>query len=147
MYKCKHFTIKELVSPKVLELIEEDLAWKLFDENLLKLADYIKERYSPDQPVVINDWSWGGNFTQSGLRTKDYEKYNKGSMHVWGKSLDMKFPKNPSLVGKIREDIREEGVLFPYVTEVEEEVSWLHVSTSDRYQHLLPEGGVVFYKP
>lgn len=147
MYKCKHFKIQELVPPSLLEILPEQMAWKLMDEKVLRLADYLKERYSPDNPVVINNWSWGGAFTQSGLRTKDYEKFNKNSRHPYGDALDIKFPKEPWLVDKIREDIRKEGSAFPYITEVEEDVSWLHVSTSTRYQHLLPEGGAVFYKP
>lgn len=147
MYKCKYFKIEELVPPQLLDLVEEDVAWKMFDENLLKAADWVKEKFSPNEPVIINDWSWSGPFKYSGLRTRDWEHYNPNSMHPYGKALDMKFPRNPKLVDEIREFIRDNQKTIPYITEVEEEVSWLHISTSDRYKHLALEGGVIFYKP
>jgi hypothetical protein len=143
MYKPKHFTIEELVPPQLLDLVEEDVAWKMFDEELLRAIDWVKETYSPNDPVTINNWKWGGNFTQSGLRTKDWEHYNPKSTHPYGEAVDMKF-KNIT-AEDIRQDLKERGKDVPYITECEEDVSWLHISTGKRYNHLRPEGGVIFY--
>lgn len=42
MYKCKYFTIKELVSPVVYKTWGEK-AWMFFDEDVLKQLDAIIE--------------------------------------------------------------------------------------------------------
>ena len=46
-YKCKYFTIQELVNPTLLAKIGEETAWKMFDDRLLRLADKIREKYGP----------------------------------------------------------------------------------------------------
>ncbi len=143
MYKTKHYIIEELVPPQLLDLVEEDVAWRMFDEDLLRAIDWVKETYSPDSPVTINNWKWGGIFTQSGLRIKDWKHYNPKSTHPYGFAVDMKF-KNIS-AEDIRNDLKGSGSTVPYITECEEGVSWLHISTSKRYNHLRPEGGVIFY--
>jgi len=144
MYRCKRFSIEELVPPSILELVPEEVAWRMFDEDLLKVIDQLANKFSPNKPVTINNWKWGGDFTQSGLRTPESEYYNPNSTHPYGCAVDMKFEKD---VDEIREYIRNHQEDFPLITEIEEDVSWLHVSTSDRYKHLMPEGGIVFYGP
>ena len=44
MYKCKFFSIRELVHPSFLGT-SEDILWRLFDDRLLKYADKIREKY------------------------------------------------------------------------------------------------------
>lgn len=66
MYKCIHFGIKELVSPIVYQQFGER-AWMLFDRATLEDADTIRETWG--YSLIINDWQWGGNLKQCGLRS------------------------------------------------------------------------------
>ncbi len=43
MYKCKYFGIEELVSKETLDSIGETESWKLIDEKLLEVVDFIRE--------------------------------------------------------------------------------------------------------
>jgi len=127
MYKCKHFDIEELVPPELFVMLNEDALWRLFDPNILKAADWLRERYGP---ATINDWKWGGNFTQSGIRTTDSEYYSPTSQHSIGCALDLKFKHKTAQ--EIRDDLAEyqaQGNDIPYFTRVENKVSWLHIDT------------------
>ncbi len=146
MYKCKHFSIEELVPASLLNLLHEDVLWGMFDQELLKAADWVKETYSPNDPVTVNTWKWGGPFSQSGIRTKDSEFYRDGSAHSKGMALDMKF-KNTTAEA-IRSDIKarmERGELIPFIREIEDGVNWLHIST--RPKRGIMKGHVYFFKP
>lgn len=131
MYKCKHFKIYELVPKELYEVLHEDLLWGMFDENLLRALDWVKETYSPDSPVSVNTWKWGGGFSQSGIRTRDSEYYSEGSMHSVGCAADLKF-KNIT-PEEIRRDIKrriDSGETIPYIKRIEEGTdTWLHIDT------------------
>ena len=127
MYKCKYFLIEELVPKSLYDTMHEDALWKLFDEDILKAADWLREKYGP---ATINNWKWGGVFHQSGIRTKDSEFYREGSAHSVGKALDMKF--RDTTAEAIRADFRkaaEEFEEIPYIRRCEDGVSWLHIDT------------------
>lgn len=92
VYKSKYFNIKELVSPIVFKAYG-DFAWSFFDEQLLKDLDLLRELWG--NPLIINDWSWGGVYKESGLRCNvDYLVKSKSkpylSAHTMGKAVDIK---------------------------------------------------------
>ncbi|MCK5140218.1 MAG: hypothetical protein KAQ85_10285 [Thermodesulfovibrionia bacterium] len=128
MYKCKHFKIYELVPPQVFK-DRGQKAWELLDPNLLMLIDRIKMYFSPDDPVTINDWKWGGKFKWSGLRNPQARKYySPTSQHTFGRAADMKF-KNIT-PKKIRTIIRDDPSYWDEmgVRCVENKTgTWLHV--------------------
>lgn len=143
MYKPKYFILEELVSRKAFETINHDQLWSIFDPNLLRAADWIKETFSLNSPVTINNWKWGGNRQFSGLRQSGDDYYSPTSMHSAGKALDMIF-KNKT-AEEIRQAIRDfeyKGNIVPYITRIEDEVTWLHIDTKStgKYQ-------VHFFKP
>lgn len=91
MYKCKYFTIKELVSPIVYNKWGEK-AWMFFDEETLKELDFVRELFG--LAIVINNWAKGGNLKQCGLRSNmdDLVKNKKNlylSSHCMGKGFDL----------------------------------------------------------
>lgn len=45
MYKCKHFTIEELVHPWILKKIGEVNAWLRLDGDVLRDLDFIREEW------------------------------------------------------------------------------------------------------
>lgn len=91
MYKCKHFKIQELVSPVVYNKWG-DKAWMFFDEDVLRDLDTIREAYG--SPIIINNWTGGGNLKQCGLRSNMDEmvKAKKTlylSAHIRGTAFDL----------------------------------------------------------
>lgn len=80
-YRTKYFNIKELVNPTLLKKIGEKTAWALFDPELLKAADAIREKYGP---MTINT----KDLTDCGLRDPLSTTGAKYSMHKIGRALD-----------------------------------------------------------
>lgn len=133
MYRCEHFELHELVSPDTLQNNEEDVLWLVFDESLLKAADWLRERYGP---CTVNNWKWGGDFSQSGLRTKASKHYSPTSQHSKGCALDMKF-KNWT-AEDIRTDLAayelEGGKIPEGIRRIERGVTWLHIDCKETGQ-------------
>jgi len=126
----KHFKAQELVPPSVFD-IRGDKSIQLFDVNALKLLDWLRDRYGS---ATVNNWSWGGNFSQSGLRTVEhygsFEKYNKSfSQHKYGRAFDVKFKSKTA--EEVRTDLKAMWELkgLGFSITLEDDVSWLHVDT------------------
>lgn len=149
MYRCKYFVIEELVPEELYNQIKslplhdsvtDRMLWAMFTEEMLKSIDWIKEEYSPDHPVTINNWKWYGDRNWSGLRTMGSDYYREGSQHSIGNAFDMVF-KNIT-AKEIREDlITRRDVPF---SRVEGGVSWLHI---DNRLTDLPKGLVYCFNP
>lgn len=75
MYRCKYFTLRELVNPGFLGT-SESILWRLFDERLLKLADKIREKYGP---CTIN----ANGLVDCGLRKMDSKTGARYSAHCF----------------------------------------------------------------
>ena len=43
VYTCNHFAIHELVAPETLAQHTEDECWAMFDPDVLKAADWLRE--------------------------------------------------------------------------------------------------------
>lgn len=94
MYKCTHFGIKELVSPIVYQKFGEN-SWMFFDRAILEDLDTIRETWR--NSIIINNWQWGGNLQQCGLRSnldgivKDKTRREQLylSAHAMGKAFDL----------------------------------------------------------
>ena len=117
----------------MLDTLHEDVLWGMFDENLLRGIDWLRDKFGP---ITIN----GGSYTQSGLRTKGSSYYSEGSMHSVGKAADLKFKNHtPSEVRqklKLMESI-------PYISRIENGTeTWLHVDTKPTDQ-----GRLYFFNP
>lgn len=91
MKKCKHFGIKELVSKIVFDRWGEK-AWMFFDPDILEDLDTIREHFGT--AIIINNWCFGGDLTQCGLRSNldPLVKNTKSlylSAHCMGKAFDL----------------------------------------------------------
>lgn len=122
IYKCKHFSIYELVPPQMKN--EEELnLWMIFPRRNLEVIDALREDYGS---LIINSWEWGGKFEQSGIRLPNSQFYSQTSQHSYANAFDI-HPQNEE-VEKIRSDIRNRR--FSYmerITGLELDVSWLHI--------------------
>lgn len=99
MYKCKHFKLQELMSPIVYNKFG-NFAWSFFDAEILKDLDKIREAYG--KPITINNWLFGGDLTQCGLRSNMDKMVNDKttlycSAHCMGKAFDLHCSNNVRL--------------------------------------------------
>lgn len=139
-YRCKYFSIEELVSPAMHKEVHEEALWCMFDTDALKAIDWLRERYGA---ATINNWKWGGDFTESGLRTRSDEYYSEGSQHSRGAAFDIKF--KYVTAQHIRDDLAEmelRGEKVPYIKRIENDVSWLHIDTMD-----MGRDSIYFFNP
>ena len=123
MYKCKKFSLKELVSKDVYNRFGEK-AWEFFDDRILMTADQLREKFGK---AIINDWEWGGKFDSRGFRAPSDKDGAEFSAHRRGQALDMVFAKVTA--AEIRRYILEHPQEFPYINALEKDVSWLHIDT------------------
>lgn len=136
MYKCKYFTIKELVHPNNLK-INEEILWLLLDERILRFADKIRERYGA---CYINT----SQLKDCGLRDINSTTGAKYSQHKFGRALDLHImsieKKKLTHEQKTKEynEIRQElmknkefdGLNF------ENNIYWLHIDVGNRKNRL-----------
>lgn len=92
MKRCEYFAIQELVSPLTYNKFGES-AWMFFDDNILGDLDTIRKEWG--SPIIINNWAYGGQYKESGLRCNvDSIVVDKTmpylSGHVLAKGFDLK---------------------------------------------------------
>ena len=125
-----YFRAEEWVCPDV---------FKRFGERSLDFIDYrVKAtaliiREKTGLPMYINNWVWGGNKTQRGLRcnlcqivkdkTEDEIVYLSG--HPLGKAWD--FTVKGMTAQEVRDWLKTNQILLPYPIRVESDVTWVHI--------------------
>lgn len=133
--KSKYFKLKELVSEQVYRKYGE-MCWDFFDPRLIKTIDFLKEHYG--WTITINNYLWGGEFQQRGLRcnfdsivkNKTMENELYLSAHVRGQAVDF------DVKGKSAKDVRmiliKEQESLPFNIRLEMNVNWVHLDVVDR---------------
>ena len=150
MIKLKNFKPHELVGP-ISYAIHADKAIEEIDVNLLTFIDELHGYISSLNPgkkvsIVINDWKWGGQFSNRGLRLVDYygtvEKYNKSrSQHKYGRALDF----DVYIAGELQpaQNIRSLIIsirAFTWarcISFIEDGVNWVHVDVRATENNML----------
>lgn len=133
MYKCKYFKIQELVCPHVYEKYG-DKSWEFFNEEFLKDLDIVREVLRV--PIIINNWSTGGKYRESGNRCqfcsivakKIVNKELNMSMHNLYQAFDLK-PKGLE-IKKAVEIIMDNVHRFRAIKRIENPdytPTWLHI--------------------
>lgn len=141
MYKCKYFKIQELVSKQVYNKFG-DFCWSFFAGLFLRDLDIIREYH--DMPITINNWAWGGNFQQCGLRCNlDPLVKNKNTIyvsgHVLGKAVDMHSANNIQLFNDIEHLIknRKLNVIRRLESRKSTKDGWVHADSFQTKNDLL----------
>lgn len=132
MYRCKYFTLKELVSPAVYNHFGE-FAWNFLHEGMLKDLDIIRGDIW-GKPLLINTWAFGGQFKESGFRcnTDSIVRSKKTpycSGHVLGRAYDLK-PENIDDLPKLYQALQLNYHKLKTISRMESIVSaptWIHV--------------------
>ncbi|MCR5697797.1 MAG: hypothetical protein K6G73_12560 [Marinilabiliaceae bacterium] len=126
----KYFGIKELVCRHVYNKHGEN-AWAFFDPRLLETLLWIREHIG--KPIIVNNWSSGGTYTQRGLRCNLCElvrsKTNSQTLymsaHMQGTAVD--FDVKGVSAPEVREWLRIHASELPYPIRLESHVSWVHL--------------------
>lgn len=124
VYRCKFFSIQELVHPNI-HAKWGDRAWEFLDPRVLQSADQLREYFGP---ITINDWHVGGEHVDSGLREFLSTTGAAFSQHKFGRALDLKF-KNTTPIG-VASVITAQPSRFPFITTLEDvskTITWLHI--------------------
>lgn len=133
-YECKHFGIYELVDEDTYNSYHEDVLWGMFSDDLLRGLDYIKSKF-PDGAMIINNWKWGGSFTDSGLRSKKSNYYSEGSMHSVGEAVDLRFTKyDVEDVYNFLKDDPEVCKYFSRMESIEDAPTWIHLDQKNFFK-------------
>ena len=126
MYKPRYFKTQELVPEFVYEQLGEQ-SLLLFDKHLLITIDSIRSHFN--KPVIVNNWLRHGKYHERGFRLQHTSTGSQNSMHKQGRAIDFK------VKGVSSEDVRKliltHRELFPYITRMEKNVSWVHIDNSN----------------
>ena len=135
--KSKYFKIQELVSKQTYEKYGEK-SWIFLDERLILTLDALREYFNA--PITVNNWLWGGNLQQRGLRANCDEivknKTLKNSLyvsqHCLGKAVD--FNVKNRTVKDVYKVILENPKAFPYIKRIEninKTPTWVHIDIAN----------------
>lgn len=123
-----YFSIRELVCPHVYNRFKES-AWQFISTELLSTLLVLRTKVIC-KPIIINNWSINGPYSQRGLRCNQCELVkNKKSVylssHCIGKGVD--FSVSDMSAEDVRKQIKENVSKFEYPIRIEEGTSWVHI--------------------
>ena len=125
-----YFRPEELVCPHVYERFGER-SLDFLDSRLKETLLVIREKLN--RPMYINNWVWGGDKTQRGLRcnvcriVREQSNLEKPylSAHLLGKGID--FNVKGMTAQEVRDWLKTNQILLPYPIRVESDVTWVHI--------------------
>ncbi len=137
MYRPRFFKIQELVPPSVYG-DQGSKALRLIDDRALMTLDQLRLKFGL---CTVNDWCFGGQYEQSGLRTPEAPEYSPTSQHTFGRAMDCKFRDHSA--DEVREFIINNKSAFPFIVFMEIDISWFHfdVRNGERITLWSPETG------
>ena len=125
-----YFRVEEFVCPHVFKRFGQQ-SWKFIDHRIKETVLVIRENI--DAPMYINNWVWGGENTQRGLRcnlcqivkdkTANEEVYLSG--HPLALAVDFKV--KGMTAQEVRDWLRLNQILLPYPIRVESDITWVHI--------------------
>lgn len=150
LYKCKYFGIKEIVSKIVYDFYVpkygENFVWGFFDEDDLKDLDTIRQTW--EKPIIINNWAFGGDLSQCGLRCNldplvKAKKTPYCGGHNFAKGFDLhdKGGNNAGLWKHIRDLIQNKKLKkFRRLENIKSTPTWVHTDSLQTN-----DGGLVIF--
>tara|TARA_R110000803_G_scaffold44651_1_gene94444 strand:+ start:274 stop:750 length:477 start_codon:yes stop_codon:yes gene_type:complete len=133
----EYFCIEEFVSKPVFDKYGEK-AWQFLSIRMLHTMLIIRKELGLS--ITINNWKWGGKFSQRGLRENTSQivmgKNRLGkiylSAHVLGRAVD--FDVKGMEAYKVRLWLKDNYDKLPYSIRLENEmngkqISWVHLDT------------------
>jgi len=138
-YVPKYFKAYELLPPDIFEKYGVDGLY-LIDDRITWTLDQIRDTIK--KPITVNNWKFGGQFSQRGYRT-DPNVGVKFSPHRFGRGVD--FDIAGVTAQEFRNMVRSLKINLPYITRMEDTVNWIHIDCMG----LPKQQGepIVFFKP
>lgn len=120
----RFFRVEELVDKATFSIFGDN-AKTLFRPVLLFTIEQIRKRF--EKPLIINNWSFGGEYQYRGYRPANYKHCSLYSQHRFGNAVD--FNIDGVTATEVREDIKNNPLIstYYYITAVEKDVSWVHI--------------------
>lgn len=124
MYNTKYFLLEELVSQEHLKKFTVKQLWRMFDDRILKAIDLLRKDIGP---IVINNWKWGGELDDCGLRFESFYSSPSVSQHLYGRAMDL-HPKDMSPKDTRNFIIKNQEEYRPYISRIENNTdTWVHI--------------------
>ena len=122
----KYFTVDELVSKEVYELLGDE-AIKLFDPKALEVLEDVREILGI--PLICNDWNTGGHRNNSGYRDLNCKIGAPKSAHRNGQAFDL--ISNVLSANEMRNRIQLCAHMLRHNIRMEDGVNWLHIDVKN----------------
>lgn len=143
IYIPNGFKIQELVPKAFYETAKAQgkahLLWLAFDYRALWTLVQLRKLYGP---TTVNNWLWGGDLEERGLRLLGTSTGASLSQHIFGRGIDANF--KYATAEEVRDDMRKAGCFdagfyeknpdspFKYIRCVEstlngKPISWFHM--------------------
>ena len=122
-YRCRHFSIHELIDEQTFIQWGED-AWMFLRPEALISLDNIRTYFG--KPITVNNWIWGGDLQYRGFRPFYCKVGADYSQHRFGNAFDI------TVEGIGAEEVRQEilanknHVAFEAITCLETDIEWVH---------------------
>lgn len=122
----KYFTVEELVSKEVYELLGDE-AIKLFDPKALEVLEDVREIL--DVPLICNNWRSGGSRDDCGYRDLKCSVGASKSAHKTGQAFDL--VSNVLSANEMRNRIQLCAHMLRHNIRMEDGVNWLHIDVKN----------------
>lgn len=147
--QLKNFRPEEFFSPETFA-IHGNKCMSMMDSNLLLFIEnfhpFCAKHFGGKVSIVINDWLWGGEFSQRGFRDLSYwsdvDKFILSrSQHKFGRGLDFdvyvdKVRIDPAIIRQLIIDNRH-LFFIGAINFIEDGVNWVHVDTRHTSEFLV----------
>jgi hypothetical protein len=122
-YEPKHFIMEELVPPEIYNNYGNK-ALRFLDKEMLMMIDGIREFFG--EPISINNWKWGGQFSLRGFRPLNTGVGALYSQHKFGRAADMDIRNYTAEEARKAILDNQKSPLLNWVRVIEDKVNWLH---------------------
>ena len=124
---AKNFSSQEFLAKETWDKYGHK-ALGFIDDRIIESAQALRDNL--DVPLTINNWAYGGDRYMSGLRTQEMSIYRPFSQHSFGRAVDIISPEITA--EKMRKHILQNQDLYPHITTLEGNVTWLHMDCRNR---------------
>ncbi len=126
-----YFKAHELVDPATYKKYGEKKSFRYIDKHIISVLQFLRDYYK--KPITINNYMFGGQYKESGLRQPKLFYYKPYSCHTFGRAVDIKVKDIEA--SKIQSDILNvisDEVKVMGLTAIEKDTpTWTHISVSN----------------
>lgn len=119
------FLPQELVPPSVYNELGARSVTLCMDSRVMDVLRQLRLDYGP---VTVNDWKWGGPYTERGYRPPSSKSGAAWSQHKFGRAADCVFKEAD--VKTVRAEViakcKSGHAIYGLIRGIEDGVSWFH---------------------